>query len=231
LLDPEFPLPSWSKTAAAVTAAMSEAEPPLSDAATAAGDAAIAFAEAIMDGLPAESTGPASGASGAAGDVVEPVVFTAPALEPVFPAAEELAASLRENHAALQAFYEAAGERPQETVIEPAANSTAAPSAGASPAAASPAVVIEHRPGLVPAPEGLAPLEQVVGLSSLEHAGKDVLLEVNAEIHIYGRSTPNTELTLYGQVVRTRPDGTFSVRRPLPHGALILPMLYTRNAP
>jgi hypothetical protein len=56
-----------------------------------------------------------------------------------------------------------------------------------------------------------------------------VLLEVNAELHIYGRSKPNTELTLYGQIVKTRPDGSFSVRRPLPHGAVILPLLYTKQ--
>jgi hypothetical protein len=210
---------------------MPEAAPPLSDAATAAGDAAIAFADAIMDGLPEDPLRPVAEAPDAAVETVAACGSGAPALDPVFPAAEELAASLRENHAALQAYYEAAGERQDEPVAEPARASETAPAAGASPSAAPVTSTAGQRPGLVPAPEGLAPLEQVVGLSSLEHARKDVLLEVNAEIHIYGRSTPNTELTLYGQVVRTRPDGTFSVRRPLPHGALILPMLYTRNAP
>lgn len=73
------------------------------------------------------------------------------------------------------------------------------------------------------------PLESVVHLSSSESGKPDVLLEVNAELHVYGRARPNTELSLYGQKVRTRPDGTFSVRKPLPRGALVLPLTYTEE--
>ncbi|MCB1070439.1 MAG: DUF4912 domain-containing protein [Verrucomicrobia bacterium] len=73
------------------------------------------------------------------------------------------------------------------------------------------------------------PLQSQVHLSSSESGKKDVLLEVNAELHVYGRAKPNTELSLYGQKVRTRPDGTFSIRKPLPKGALVLPLTYTEE--
>lgn len=70
-----------------------------------------------------------------------------------------------------------------------------------------------------------APLEQMVGLSSMESGRREVALEVNVELHIFGRAKPGTELTLYGQPVPLRPDGTFSVRRPLPQGAVVLPLV------
>lgn len=128
-----------------------------------------------------------------------------------FPSAEELAFAIEENHEALRAFYAAAAPEFHESFMPPEPERRE--------------VQLSDAP---PAPSVPAPLEQIVGLSSMENAHKDVLLEVNAELHIYGRARPDTELTLYGQVVRTRPDGTFSVRRPLPHGAVVLPLLYTR---
>jgi Domain of unknown function (DUF4912) len=133
--------------------------------------------------------------------------------EKTFPGPEQLIESFTEHNEAIQAFYDAVGhehaaEQPAPHVESPA-NQPEAPSS--------------------PPHSQSAPLEQIVGLSSNEHASRDVLLEVHAELHIYGRSKPNTELTLYGQIVKTRPDGSFSVRRPLPHGAVILPLLYTQK--
>jgi uncharacterized protein len=69
------------------------------------------------------------------------------------------------------------------------------------------------------------PLESYVNLSSFDLVRKDVLIEVNTELHIYGRVRPGTELSLYGQQVPLRPDGTFSIRQPLPRGAIVLPLL------
>lgn len=95
-----------------------------------------------------------------------------------------------------------------------------------------PAVAPEAAPP-APAPAGTAaspgsspmPLDSYVSLSSMESGRREVSLEVNAELHIFGRAKPGTELTLYGQRVPLRPDGTFSVRKPLPQGAVVLPLL------
>jgi hypothetical protein len=217
ILEPEFPVPVWqdrvdgaepeavpgSPTPAPDAGTEETVWPVESDTAIAAGDAAVAFdddeadEEALSDG---------------------PVPGSAADEEAAFPTAEELAASITENHAALEAFYASAG--PETDYTEPAP----APEPPPAPPEAEP----DNGARVSPAPEGLPPLEQVVGLSSMENAGKDVLLEVNAELHIYGRAKPDTELTLYGQIVRTRPDGTFSVRRILPHGAVVLPLLYKK---
>ncbi|HMP89304.1 MAG TPA: DUF4912 domain-containing protein [Kiritimatiellia bacterium] len=197
ILDPNFPLVDWSPKVP-----QDKADEPSSDETShgkkqdvfssevdtvlAAGDAAVAFDEEVINGLTEE-----------------------------FPSAEKLQAAAGENREALQAFYQAASELP------PAESAPAEMGGQSGDQVSAPA-----KPSSSPSP---APLEQIVGLSSLESAGRDVLLEVNAEIHIYGRAKPGTELTLYGQVVKTRPDGSFSVRRPLPHGAVILPLLHTEE--
>ena len=57
----------------------------------------------------------------------------------------------------------------------------------------------------------------------------DVDFEVNAELHVFGRARPGSKLVLFGHPVPLRPDGTFSVVRPLPHGALVLSSLLIRS--
>ena len=49
-------------------------------------------------------------------------------------------------------------------------------------------------------------------------------LNVNAELVIYGATQPNARLTLAGESVRLRPDGTFSFRFALPDGRFELPL-------
>ncbi len=77
------------------------------------------------------------------------------------------------------------------------------------------------------AAEGPLPLENVLTLSSYAMGRQDVQLEVNAELLVEGRTRPGRELYLFGQRVPLRPDGTFSIRRPLPQGALILTTVLT----
>ena len=79
-------------------------------------------------------------------------------------------------------------------------------------------------PAAPPAPAPVS-LDQYVGFSSFEQGRREVALEINVELHIYGRAKPGTELSLYGQPVPLRPDGTFSIRKPLPQGAVVLPLL------
>ncbi len=82
-----------------------------------------------------------------------------------------------------------------------------------------------------PLPEdgGPMPLESVMSLSSFGLAGENVDLEVNAEVVIHGRARPGSRLTLFGQQVPLRPDGSFEVRRALPQGALVLPLLLNQG--
>lgn len=70
-------------------------------------------------------------------------------------------------------------------------------------------------------------LESVLSLSSYALGRDPVQLEVNAEIHVFGRARPGATLNLFGRPVTLRPDGSFSIRRPLPAGALILSGLMT----
>jgi hypothetical protein len=49
-------------------------------------------------------------------------------------------------------------------------------------------------------------------------------LNVNAELIVYGATDPNASVTLGGQVVKLRPDGSFSFRFALPDGQYELPV-------
>lgn len=85
-------------------------------------------------------------------------------------------------------------------------------------------------PGAPPADQGEPlPLESVLSLSSFAFGREDVSLEVNAELHIFGRARPGAKLTMFGQRLRLLPDGSFSIRRPLPHGSLVLPILMSQG--
>lgn len=47
--------------------------------------------------------------------------------------------------------------------------------------------------------------------------------ELDAELIIYGRTLPSARVTLDGEPVRVRPDGTFTVRYGLPEGRQVVP--------
>lgn len=67
-------------------------------------------------------------------------------------------------------------------------------------------------------------LERVFTLPPEELRAQGKLVEINAELVIQGRARPGTQFSLLGQPVRLRPDGTFSVRRRLPDGTMIVPL-------
>ena len=50
-------------------------------------------------------------------------------------------------------------------------------------------------------------------------------LEINAELHVYGRGTPGDQIQLFGQQVTLDPDGRFSLRRPLSDSLAVLSLL------
>jgi hypothetical protein len=105
--------------------------------------------------------------------------------------------------------------------------------AGAQPGAADEATQAEA--GIPPWPDTSradgAPvpleLENALTLSSFVLGRETVQLEVNAELHVFGRARPGSELKLFGRRVAVRPDGSFSITRPLPNGALVLTALLT----
>jgi len=212
LLDPEFPIPYWPGRSTTT-------RPEEESVSTESSVALQTDVEPAVVALRHEPE-PTVVAAGDASVAFEEEMMNGTPDE--FPAAEQLIAAVQENRAAIDAFYEAVESRPEAAGAYPHEPSAYTPEPPSAPA---------HEPAATSSSTGghPAPLEQILGLSSLELPGRDVLLEVNAELHIYGRSKPDTELTLYGQIVKTRPDGSFSVRRPLPHGAVILPLLYTKK--
>jgi hypothetical protein len=72
-------------------------------------------------------------------------------------------------------------------------------------------------------------LESTLSLSSFALGRETVELEVSAELHIFGRAKPGTDLHLFGRKVALRPDGSFSISRPLPNGALVISALFAGN--
>ena len=106
----------------------------------------------------------------------------------------------------------------------PAPTPFAGEPAATAEAAHGPPGASEEGPPLLP-----LPLENVLSLSSFVFGRDPVELEVNAELHVFGRVKPGSRLQLFGREVRVRPDGTFSVHRPLGSGAAIMPVLMTEE--
>ena len=116
----------------------------------------------------------------------------------------------------------ATAETPPDFSAEAASTADAPPPAGQTPASG--------QAGAVPAPEAadpadLLPLENVLTLSSFALGRESVEFEINAELHISGRVRPGMRLQLFGRPVALRPDGSFSITRPLPAGALLFSSL------
>lgn len=80
--------------------------------------------------------------------------------------------------------------------------------------------VVSEGPPFVP-----LPVESGTGVSSFVLGRDPVDLEINAELHIFGRAKPGSTLQLFGRPVALRPDGTFSIYRPLPDAGLLLSTL------
>ena len=69
------------------------------------------------------------------------------------------------------------------------------------------------------------PLEQWLGNSSSHLGQHNPLVNLQAELHLYGTAHPGSLLSLSGQQVPLRPDGSFSLHLTLPIGALGLAWL------
>ena len=52
---------------------------------------------------------------------------------------------------------------------------------------------------------------------------KKFFFQLDAELIVYGTTQPNARVTLQGEPVKLRPDGTFTMRFSLPDGRQIIP--------
>jgi hypothetical protein len=87
----------------------------------------------------------------------------------------------------------------------------------------------EQAAGAGEGPSAPLDLENALTLSSFVLGRETVQLEVNAELRVFGRARPGSELKLFGRRVALRPDGSFSITRPLPNGALVLTALLAQG--
>jgi hypothetical protein len=64
---------------------------------------------------------------------------------------------------------------------------------------------------------------QSLGTGALPLPGRGFHFEIDAELIVYGATEPNAKVTLQGEPVQLRPDGTFTVRFSLPDSRQIIP--------
>jgi uncharacterized protein len=63
------------------------------------------------------------------------------------------------------------------------------------------------------------------GMEGLFSSSQEFKFEVDAEMIIYGVTSPNSHVSLRGEPVRLRPDGTFTVRMSLPNQRQVIPVV------
>lgn len=63
------------------------------------------------------------------------------------------------------------------------------------------------------------------GMEGLLPQQQDFKFEVDAEMIVYGVTNPDTHVSLRGEPVRIRPDGTFTVRMSLPNQRQVIPVV------
>ncbi len=64
---------------------------------------------------------------------------------------------------------------------------------------------------------------QSLGTGALPTLGRNFHFEIDAELIVYGTTEPNAKVTLQGEPVQVRPDGSFTVRFSMPDARQIIP--------
>ncbi|MDP6444664.1 MAG: DUF4912 domain-containing protein [Pirellulaceae bacterium] len=64
-----------------------------------------------------------------------------------------------------------------------------------------------------------------VGAERLLHRDRDMLFEVDAELIIFGKTKPDSHVSLAGEPIKLRGDGTFTVRLSMPDRRQVLPVV------
>jgi hypothetical protein len=70
-----------------------------------------------------------------------------------------------------------------------------------------------------------APTRYGAGASRMIRKDRDFTFEVEADVIIFGQAKPDSYVTLAGEPVKLRPDGTFMVRMAMPDQRQILPVI------
>lgn len=69
---------------------------------------------------------------------------------------------------------------------------------------------------------------QNLSIGPLPSLGRNFHFELDAELIVYGATEPNAQVTLQGEPVHLRPDGSFTVRFSLPDSRQIIPAVASR---
>jgi len=64
-----------------------------------------------------------------------------------------------------------------------------------------------------------------IGAEAILDKDQEFSLEVSAELIVYGHSQVDSHITLGGEPVKLRPDGTFTMRMSLPDGRQVMPVI------
>jgi len=63
------------------------------------------------------------------------------------------------------------------------------------------------------------------GAERILNRNRDLDFHVDAEMILYGRTKPDAKVTLCGEPIKLRPDGSFTVRQPMPDKRQVLPVV------
>lgn len=74
-----------------------------------------------------------------------------------------------------------------------------------------------------------APVVARFGIAGLNGKRKALPFEVDAELIVYGSTSPDAHVTLSNEPLKLRPDGTFTVRMSLPDRRQVIPVVATSH--
>ena len=63
------------------------------------------------------------------------------------------------------------------------------------------------------------------GAERMLNRHRELEFHVDAEMILYGRTKPDAKVTLGGEPIKLRPDGSFTVRQPMPDKRQVLPVV------
>lgn len=74
-------------------------------------------------------------------------------------------------------------------------------------------------------PVGQGAASALGGAQRLLHRQQELEFYVDAEMILYGRTKPDAKVTINGEPIKLRPDGSFTLRQPMPDRRQVLPLV------
>jgi hypothetical protein len=74
-------------------------------------------------------------------------------------------------------------------------------------------------------PVGPTAASALGGAQRLLHRPQELEFYVDAEMILYGRTRPDAKVTINGEPIKLRPDGSFTIRQPMPDRRQVLPLV------